>query len=67
MWYALTIVWLLLPQVFMFYFPALTPANTVKAVKVVADVENGNKAVPKAVPVTNTNAYSRHSTGHLKM
>ena len=70
MWYALTIVWLILPQVFMFYFPALTPANTVKAVKVVADVENGNKDVPKDVPVTAvpvTNAYSRRMTGHLKM
>jgi len=63
MWYALTVVWMLLPQVFMFYFPALTPAETAKA-KTDKDVED---PVPPVTTVPVTNNYSRHYTGHLKM
>jgi hypothetical protein len=62
MWYSLTVVWMLLPQVFMFYFPALTPVKD--TVKDTTDVE-------KAVEVDKLSDggpnYSRHYTGHLKM
>jgi hypothetical protein len=58
---------MLLPQVFMFYFPALTPVKD--TVKDTADVENAS-AKP-AVKVSDGGpvnpAYSRHYTGHLKM
>tara|TARA_B110001450_G_scaffold211845_1_gene203598 strand:+ start:1638 stop:2891 length:1254 start_codon:yes stop_codon:yes gene_type:complete len=71
MWYALTVVWMLLPQVFMFYFPALTPANTAI---LKTDVEEQQ---PEQQPLVGAGTadkadeqgpgYYRHYTGHLKM
>ena len=68
MWYSLTVVWMLLPQVFMFYFPALTPVKN-KGKDTADDKDTAD--VEKAVKVDKLSDggpnYSRHYTGHLKM
>jgi hypothetical protein len=63
MWYALTISWMLLPQVFMFYFPTIVPASTRSATQSVntttKDIEDGSNDGSKS------NKY--YDVGHLKM
>jgi hypothetical protein len=71
MWYALTVVWMLLPQVFMFYFPALTPANTAILNTDVEEQQPEQQPLVGAGTADNADkqgpGYYRHYTGHLKM
>jgi len=66
LWYALTVAFILLPNVFMFYFPAIVPAST----KTSGDIEM-SKPDPVGAAVVDPDvvslAYSRRYTGHLKM
>lgn len=59
MWYALTISWMLLPQVFMFYFPTIVPAST-KERSATQSVNTTKKDIEGG-----SNKY--YDVGHLKM
>jgi|TARA_B110000208_G_C11778308_1_gene432892 hypothetical protein len=67
MWYSMTVVWMLLPQVFMYYFPLLR-IGPVVATAVDTGVDSSSTAKKDVENNSGGSSnYSRHYTGQLKL